>query len=67
MSDETIIIAPGAIKPKRVPLYLGEGEDRKEIGYADVEQLTNGSLSVDLFIPGDFSMKGVIPASLRKD
>lgn len=58
------------IPPKtttRVPLFLGEGEDRKEIGYADVVQLTNGSLEVDMFIPGDFSMKGVIPAALRKD
>jgi len=29
-------------KKKRVPLYLGEGEDRTEIGYAEYADLEEG-------------------------
>lgn len=61
----------------KVPLYLGEGEDRIEIGGADVEQAVNGGLIVDMFLTGMWTdpnimteciqMKGFIRAEMRKD
>jgi hypothetical protein len=61
----------------KVPVYLGEGPDRIEIGGADVEQATNGGLIVNMFLTGMWTdpaimseclqMKGFIRAEMRKD
>jgi hypothetical protein len=50
---------------KRVPLFLGEGPDRQEIGYADTELLANGTVICEMFVPGDLTMTAVIPEALR--
>lgn len=63
--------------PKQVSVFLGEGEDRYEIGTADVYPQGDGSLRVDMYIAGYWAdgiglsatrhMTGLIPEGLRKD
>lgn len=62
---------------KSVPIFLGEGEDREEIGVAHVYQTAAGALELDMFVsgeymiksnnlPGQVRMRGIIPEPLRK-
>lgn len=54
---------------KKVPLYLGEGEDRVQIGRASVETLSDGTMMVSMSIDnpdwGDWTIGGFSPMRLR--
>jgi hypothetical protein len=60
------------------PMYLRFREKRMEIGWAEIEQMADGRLEVDMTLVGSFIVgdgavpdltkyKGTIPGSLRKD
>lgn len=61
----------------KVPVFLGEGPDRIEIGEVTVEQAVNGGLILDMFLTGMWTdpnimseclqMKGFIRAEMRKN
>lgn len=62
---------------RKVPVFLGEGNDRIQVGECDVQQAQNGGLILDMFLAGMWTdpammseclfMKGFISAGLRKD
>lgn len=62
---------------QKIPVFLGEGDDKIQIGEADTEQATNGGLIVKMFLAGMWTdpaimseclfMTGFISAGQRKD
>lgn len=64
-------------KKKMVPLYLGEGPDRIEIGTAEIQPTSTGSWLVGMYMAGDWTedfglsgstfIRGIIPAVALKE
>jgi hypothetical protein len=62
---------------RKVPVFLGEGDERIQIGEADVQQAANGGLILDMYLAGMWTdpaimseclqMKGFISEGQRKD
>lgn len=60
---------------KQVRLVVGEGENKREIGIADVEKIPNGDMMVQMTITdpnvvralGGHQIKGVIPNPVEEE
>lgn len=62
---------------KTVPLYLGEGPDRIEIGTAELQKTSTGDFLVGMYMAGDWTedfglsgstfIRGIIPARALKE